>query len=30
MSEYFPKPYEPFGVDIRVKLDLSYILLNYK
>ena len=23
MSQYFPKPYEPFGGDIGVKLDLS-------
>ena len=23
MSQYFPKPYEPFGVDINVKIDLS-------
>ena len=23
MSQYFPKPYEPFGGDINVKLDLS-------
>ena len=23
MSQYFPKPYEPFGVDINVKADLS-------
>ena len=23
MSEYFSKPYEPFGGDISVKLDLS-------
>ena len=22
MNEYFPKPYEPFGADIIVKLDL--------
>ena len=22
MNEYFPKPYEPFGADISVKLDL--------
>ena len=22
MSEYFPKPYEPFGGDINVKVDL--------
>ena len=23
MSQYFPKPYEPFGGDISVKADLS-------
>ena len=23
MSQYFPKPYEPFGEDINVKIDLS-------
>ena len=23
VSQYFPKPYEPFGVDINVKVDLS-------
>ena len=23
MSQYFPKPYEPFGGDINVKDDLS-------
>ena len=23
MSRYFPKPYEPFGGDINVKVDLS-------
>ena len=23
MSQYFPKPYEPFGEDINVKVDLS-------
>ena len=23
MSQYFPKPYEPFGGDIFVKVDLS-------
>ena len=22
MSQYFPKPYEPFGGDINVKIDL--------
>ena len=24
MSQYFPKPYKPFGGDISVKIDLSY------
>ena len=23
MSQYFPKPYKPFGGDINVKFDLS-------
>ena len=23
MSQYFPKPYKPFGGDINVKIDLS-------
>ena len=23
MSQYFPKPYEPFGADIKVKVALS-------
>ena len=23
ISQYFPKPYEPFGGDINVKIDLS-------
>ena len=23
MSQYFPNPYEPFGGDINVKVDLS-------
>ena len=23
MSQYFPKPYEPFGEDINVTVDLS-------
>ena len=23
MSQYFPKPYEPFSGDINVKVDLS-------
>ena len=26
MSQYFPKPYKPFGGDINVKVDLS----NYR
>ena len=26
MSQYFPKPYKPFGADVNVKVDLS----NYK
>ena len=26
MSQYFPKPYEPFGRDINVKVDLSNYL----
>ena len=26
MSQYFPKPYEPFGGDINVKVDLSKYL----
>ena len=25
MSQYFPKPYEPFGGDINVKVDLSHM-----
>ena len=24
MNEYFPKPYEPFGGGINVKIDLAY------
>ena len=24
MSQCFPKPYEPYGGDIKVKVDLSY------
>ena len=28
MSEYFPKPYEPFDGDISVKLDLSNYATN--
>ena len=23
MSQYFPKPYEPFGGEINIKVDLS-------
>ena len=23
MAQYFPEPYEPFGVDSKVKVDLS-------
>ena len=23
MGQYFPKPYEPFGGDINIKVDLS-------
>ena len=23
MSQYFPKPYKPFGGDINIKVDLS-------
>ena len=23
LSQYFPKPYEPFGGDLNVKIDLS-------
>ena len=23
MSQYFPKPYEPFGEDVNVKVDLA-------
>ena len=31
MSQYFPKPYEPFGGDINVKVDLSnYATKNLK
>ena len=26
MSQYFPKPYKPFGGDIIVKVDLSDLL----
>ena len=28
MSQYFPKPYEPFGEDINVKVDLSNYATN--
>ena len=28
MSQYFPKPYEPFGGDINVKVDLSSCATN--
>ena len=28
MSQYFPKPYEPFGEDINVKVDLSNYVAN--
>ena len=28
MSQYFPKPYEPFGGDINVKVDLSHYAAN--
>ena len=28
MSQYFPKPYEPFGGDINVKVDLSIYATN--
>ena len=28
MSQYFPKPYEPFGGDINVKVDLSNYATN--
>ena len=24
MSQYFPKPYEPFGVDSNIEVQLSY------
>ena len=30
MSQYFPKPYEPFGGDINVKVDLSNYTINLK
>ena len=28
MSKYFPKPYEPFGGDINIKVDLSIYATN--
>ena len=28
MSQYFPKPYEPFGADINVTVDLSNYATN--
>ena len=28
MSQYFPKPYEPFRGDINVKVDLSIMQQN--
>ena len=28
MSQYFPKPYKPFGGDINVKVHLSNYLTN--
>ena len=30
MSQYFPKPYEPFGGDINVKVDLSNYATRHK
>ena len=31
MSQYSPKPYEPFGGDINVKVDLSnYVIMQQK
>ena len=27
MSQYFPKPYQPFGGDINVKVDLNKLLV---
>ena len=31
MSQYFPKPYESFGGDINVKVDLSnYVIMQQK
>ena len=28
MSQYFPKPYEPFGRDINVKVDVSNYVIK--
>ena len=28
MSQYFPKPHEPFGGDINVKVDLSNYVIK--
>ena len=28
MSQYFPKPYEQFGGDINVKVDLSHYAIK--
>ena len=28
MSQYFPKPYEPFGGDINVEVDFSNYVTN--
>ena len=28
MIQYFPKPYEPFGGDINVKVDLSNYVIK--
>ena len=30
MSQYFPKPYKPFGGDINVKVDLSNYAIESK
>ena len=29
MSQYFPKPYEPFGEDVNVKVDLSNYAIKF-
>ena len=29
MSQYFPKPYEPFGGDVNVKVDLSNYAIKF-